>query len=142
MNLNRLFFATIIGSIVFFLSGALIYGMYLQTILNKLLTPEATAVLRAEPQISGIASSCFIFAFVLAYIYERWTMIRDWKSGALAGSVIGCAVAVSIDLGLSGIYNIFAEMSYIMYDGIGNLVMGAITGAAIGWYLGYNRQAA
>ncbi|HMW38673.1 MAG: hypothetical protein K1X68_05110 [Saprospiraceae bacterium] len=140
MNLNRLFFATVIGAIVFFLSGALIYGMFLQSILNKLLTAEATAALRAAPELSGIASSCVIFAFALAYIYERWTMIRNWKSGALAGSVIACAMAVSIDLGLSGIYNMFADMSYIMYDGIGNLLMGALTGAAIGWYLGYNRQ--
>ncbi|HMW38674.1 MAG: DUF1761 family protein [Saprospiraceae bacterium] len=142
MNTTKLLLATLGGAIASWLCGWLIYGMVLMGPMKEAMTDGAKAIMKpdgTESMILYFVSSLF-FALLLAYIYERWGNIRTMQTGAMAGAIIGILFAMSIDTGIMAGSDMFNSHMVLVYDAMGYLVMGGVTGAVVGWILGYNRQ--
>lgn len=133
--------AALIGGVVNFLGGWLVYGIILDPYFRTLMTPEGMAIIKDPPLLGGIFGGSVIWALLLALIYHRWASISTLKTGAIAGAVISLLVALSVDLSVYSMWNISSFMVVIV-DPIGSAVLGAITGAVVGWILGYGGRKA
>ncbi|MBT5788098.1 MAG: hypothetical protein HOI14_03395 [Flavobacteriaceae bacterium] len=84
MNIKSILLSTITGTIVYFALGWLFYG-----ILFTDLYPESNSML-------FIVLGSLFYVFVFALIYGRWASISTFKSGAVAGLVIGLLYSLSM----------------------------------------------
>lgn len=142
MNTSRLLLAALGGGIASWLCGAVIYGMILMGPMKEAMTEGAKAIMKPDGTDSMVlyfVSSLF-FALLLAYVYERWGNIRTMQTGAMAGAIIGILYALSADTGIMAGSDMFKSNMILVYDALGYLVMGGVTGAVVGWILGFNRQ--
>ena len=137
MNQTKLIVGTFVGSIANFLGGWVIFGMLLMKTMESNMV---AGVSKTEPNLLGIFVSGIVYSFLLTFIFERWASIRTLQSGAVAGAIITGLAALSFDIGLFSMANWFTSFSGVVVDVIANTVLGAITGATIGWFLGYNRK--
>jgi hypothetical protein len=139
MNTTKLLLGTLVGTVVYFFGGWLIWGIILKDMMGNMYTAAAMALNKPEPDLMMIALSCLVGAFLMTYIFERWAGIRTLATGAVAGAIISGLMALSYDLGFLAMTNMFNSPSSILVDVLANAVSGALGGAAIGWMLGYNR---
>ena len=137
MNQTKLIVGTFVGSIAHFLGGWVIFGMLLMKTMESNMV---AGVSKTEPNLLGIFVSGLVYSFLLTFIFERWANIRTLQSGAVAGAIITGLAALSFDIGLFSMANWFTSFSGVVVDVIANTVLGAVTGATIGWFLGYNRK--
>ena len=137
MNQTKLIVGTFVGSIANFLGGWVIFGMLLMKTMESNMV---AGVSKTEPNLLGIFVSGLVYSFLLTFIFERWASIRTLQSGAVAGAIITGLAALSFDIGLFSMANWFTSFSGVVVDVIANTVLGAVTGATIGWFLGYNRK--
>ncbi len=140
MNYSKLLISSLIGGIVSFFVGWAIYGILLKDTMSKAMTPEANAINKTDMNLLGVFISGLVYSFLLAYIFERWAQIRTFASGAIAGGIIGCLIAMSFDIQLWAMLNMYADATYIPVDIAAATVMAALMGGAIGWFLGFNRN--
>ena len=134
---SKTFIAALIGGIVGFLAGYLIYGIALMSFMAAN-AGSATGVMKTE---FSTASYIHIFignlagAFLLAYIYDVWANIRTLAGGAKAGALIGLLMAINFDFVMLGTTNIMTFNAAIV-DILASVVFVAIVGSVIGWWLG------
>jgi hypothetical protein len=136
MDTTRLLIGTAVGVAANFLGGWLIYGFLLAAFMS---TNYVAGVEKTDPDVLGIFGSTLVFAFFLTFVFERWAGIRTLQTGAIAGAIIGGLTTLSFDLSLFAMANHFASLTGVITDVLANTALSALTGAAIGWYLGYKR---
>ena len=123
----------LIGGIAFFLLGYVFYGL--------LLGPTMASCMSCQRPMEELN---FIVLFIgnvfvgltLAYILNRFVGIGTFAKGASAGATIGALFAIgwaSISYATSTIYT---ETTCMIYQIIIEVVMWAIVGGLIGWWLG------
>lgn len=93
--------ATVAGAATLFLLGYLIWGMLLGSYLNENLVSYA-GLQKAPPGLVLLALSNLVLSFLLAFIFDRWAMIRTFADGLVAAAIVGFLVHVSIELSLMG----------------------------------------
>lgn len=136
MKTNKILLAGLVGSIVAFFLGFLVYGIALKGFFVENMG-SATGVLRADDEMLWIPMIVghLAWGFLIAIIYGRWANISTFSTGAMAGAVIGGLVALThdmIDLGSTHLMNATGAIANVVVMAI----MGAITGGVIGWFLG------
>ncbi len=138
---SRVFIAALVGAIVYFLLGWIIYGVLLVEIMNEGMSDGAAGVTRENLYIWSFAIANFAFGLLLALLFFR-IGIRTFAKGAIAGLWIGALLALMVDFTFYGQFDLFA-MSIIPIDMILGAITAAITGGVIGWMLGMrNKQMA
>ena len=120
MNKN-VFISGIGGTIIYYLLGWFVYGF---------LFPEMTT---GDESPLGIFLGCLFYVFIYAVIFVRWANITDFKSGFMAGLLLGLLYALS--------WQSFAYEGYFeMNDFIKEVLIGALTSAigagAVGFIYG------
>ncbi|MBP9744061.1 MAG: hypothetical protein WBC35_06620 [Saprospiraceae bacterium] len=134
---SKVIIAALIGGIVAFLLGWLLYGVLLMDFMASN-AGSATGVMKTDPQASD-----FIFVFLgnvgyallLAYIFDQWANIKTLATGAKAGALIGLLIGISYDFLNYGMTNLM-NMTGAVADILMSAVMGAVTGAVVAWWLG------
>lgn len=139
MDTTKVILGTVVGTIVLFLAGWLVYGILLADMMKESLTPEGLAV-QKEPDLVLILISNLVMALLYTYIFERWANIRTWQTGAVAAGTIGILIATSIDLSFMSMTKMYTGMNGMFVDILASTAMSALAGAAIGFTLGYNRK--
>jgi magnesium-transporting ATPase (P-type) len=132
MNTQKFLVSGIIGGIVSFFAGYLIYGIALMDFFAKN-GGAATGVMRPQDQMiwwSLILGSLF-HGLVFSYIYNRWANINTLGAGATAGAVLGLLIMASHDFIMYATADI-TNLTGVIVDIIAASVMGAIVGAAVG----------
>ena len=111
--------------------------------MNKMLSPEALALSKPAEEMNLLLMffSCLMMGILLAYIFEKWAGIRTAATGAIAGAIIVALITLNVDLGHLAMSRMFTQTAYIWVDLIAGAAVGAITGAAVGWWLGFKRPA-
>lgn len=118
---KKLFLSGIVGSIVYFLSGWLAYGV---------LFTEGTT---GEESMLYIALGCIFYTFIYAAIFTRWANISTFKSGFKAGVILGGLHALSMHFFfLTGDFNFM----FFIKDLIINIIMTAFMAGVVGYVCG------
>ena len=135
----RVIVAGIVGAIVSFMLGWIIWGMLLANYFASTLSATGKTVIATEPRFVPLVAAQLAFGFFYAFILEKWAGARSLASGAFAGTVIGCFMAVCIDLMNDAFLvnmHVGANTPVMLVDIAAATVVGACIGAAEGLVLG------
>ena len=136
MNTNKIIMSGLIGTVVAFLLGWLVYGMLLHNYMSENMG-SATGVMKGDEDMNWIALILghVAMGMLLALIYGRWANISTFATGAKAGAVIGFLMTAMHALISLGTSNIHAWNTAII-DMIAGAVITAIVGGVVAWFLG------
>ena len=134
MNSKNYFLAGILGGIVFFLLGWLVYGMLLMDYMEEN-AGLALGVNRVDMLLWSIGLGSLLYGFFLSYIFSCLGQIKTAAAGAKTGAWIGFLVAGAIDFTMYGTTNI-STLNAVAVDILAATVMATITGAVVAWVLG------
>ncbi len=131
MNTSKLLTGTIVGAVVAFLAGYLIFGMLLSGFMME------NASMKEEVNFPFLIAGHIAYGALITYIYLQWAGIKTPVTGAKAGFLI----ALLGGLGMNWIWHGTSHMFpggcvATLVDALGGAVVWAIGGAAIGWMLG------
>ena len=132
---NRLL-ATLVGFIVLFLLGWLIYGMLLMDFYGNN-SGSASGVMRADDEMIwwALILGNLFQAYLLVYIFGNWANITTFSDGLKAGAIIGLIMGLAFNFTMYGTSNIM-NMTSTLVDPFVSAVMMAITGGVVGFMLG------
>ena len=122
----------VIGGVVFFLLGWLIYGMLLAG------TMEGVACLRPHDAVllPWIFIGNVFTGMFISYVYSRMGSVNSLGSGAMTGAIMGLMVALGAECLNYGTTTMMSEPTGIIYSALVAAVMWAVVGGVIGWWLG------
>ncbi|MBY0479401.1 MAG: hypothetical protein K2Q24_17270 [Chitinophagaceae bacterium] len=138
MNSKKFLIGGIVGGILFFLLGWLIYGMLLMNFMTQHATAAAAGVMRPEAEwpwwamIVGNMGLGFLVSYVLAK-----ANVSGAAAGASTGAVIMFLVSLSYDFIIYAQMNLY-DLTGAAVDIISSAVIGAVVGAVVGWLNGRN----
>lgn len=136
----KVIYATLAGGVVSFLLGWLIYGMLLAETMKSSMVSIPGLERDMDHMIWwALVLSQFVWAFVIALIFNRWAGISSWRGGAIGGAWLGGLLTFSIDLGMFSMMN-HMTLQWVIIDSVVGVIMGAIIGAVIGWVLGFGKK--
>lgn len=134
MNVKNVSLATLGGAVVFFFAGWLIWGMFLENLMQNYMV-EYTNLKKPMPNMGWMVASMFVSAFLLSYIFDKWAGIKTFSSGAKAGALI--CVLIGLGHGFMAISTLnLMSIQAVGIELVGNLLWGALGGGTIGWILG------
>ena len=129
MDIKKLLIGGIIGGILFFLLGWLIYGNLLMTFMKN--NPgTATGVDRTEMDFMYLVIGNLASGFLMAYIFMK-ANVNSLSNGLVTGGIIGVLMAVAYDATMYGVTNILSKKA-MMADVLASLVISAVVGAVVG----------
>ncbi len=139
MDLKKLFMGGIVGGILFFLLGWLIYGMLLMDFMNNH-TGAAGNVSRSEPDFLYLAIGNLAMGFLLAYIFVK-SNVNSMAGGFITGGVLGLLMSVGYDCMIYGTTTVISKTA-MAADVAVSTVMTAIAGAVVAMVMGMGKKAA
>ncbi len=139
MDLKKLFMGGIVGGILFFLLGWLIYGMLLMDFMNNH-TGAAGNVSRTEPDFLYLAIGNLAMGFLLAYIFVK-SNVNSMAGGFITGAVLGLLMSVGYDCMIYGTTTVISKTA-MAADVAVSTVMTAIAGAVVAMVMGMGKKAA
>jgi hypothetical protein len=132
--------ATLVGGVFMFLLGWLVFGILLMDYYAAN-TIHYEGLMKPMPNLVLIFVSNLSFSFLLAFIFERWAKVANFKDGLMAGLAIGLPLMISFDLWFVAGMNLFSNTS-IVVDIIVNTICFGLLGGVIGWVLGFKKATA
>jgi hypothetical protein len=138
MNL-RVLVAAIVGAIVMFTLGYLIFHLALGTFLHSQMIPYPGLMKEPMPDMVPLALSNFAFAWLYAYIFDQWAGVSTFFGGVIAGITIAIPLAIAIDLQYLAFMNLYRSITVLFVDVAAIAVMNGITGGVMGIILGKMR---
>lgn len=137
---TKVIIAAIVGSVVSFLLGWLVYG----TLLMDLMTANTTVyagLMKEPPVLWAIFLSGLVWAILIAYIFDRWANTRTFMQGFTNGMIINFPFLLSMYLGYYAFMNLYSAKWMCIDIIIGTLFWGIVSGA-IAMTLGSGKKAA
>jgi len=113
---KSLLFSGVVGTIVYYLLGWLVYGI---------IFPDLAG---GEQNPLFILLGCLFYAFIFAVLLNRWTSINKFSSGFNAGLLLGVLYAMSyyfFKISAGGYFDILPFLKEII---IGGLMTGVAAG--------------
>lgn len=141
MNTTKMLISGIAGGIAAFFAGWLIYGMLLMEFMAQN-SGSATGVMRADADMVwwALIAGNLLTGILYSYIFNRWANISTLSAGLSAGAIIGLIMGAAFDLTMYGTSNILA-LNAVWVDVAASAVLGAVTGAVVGWVNGMGKKA-
>ena len=127
---KRILLSTIVGAVVSFALGGIFYGVLLMNFMKANTTHYEGLEKPMNDQMLWIALSTIVWAWLVAYIYDRWAHVTTFMDGAKASMIISGAISLSMDLFYYGAMNLMTGTWYCV-DVVLGIVMGGITGGVI-----------
>ena len=135
MNTTKILIATLVGGIVNFFAGWLLYGMLFASFME---VNSDGSLNRPEMQLGPLFLGSLATGLLLALIFGRWANISKLTTGLVAGGIITLLTSLSFDLNIYGTSTML-NLTAVVVDPIIYAVMGALTGGAVAWTLGYKK---
>lgn len=139
MNM-KVILAALVGAIVYFLLGWLVWGILLMDFMQAN-TTQYPGLMKEAPMLGLYFVSNLAISFMLAYVFYNWAGFRTAVKGSWGGLLIGSCIVLSYDLMFFGGMNIYSSKAMVV-DIIAGAVVLAIVGAVIGWVLGLGKKKA
>ena len=139
MDFKKLFIGGIVGGILYFLLGWLVYGKLMAGFFADH-PGEVAMVQRAqnEMQFLYIALGSLLQGFLLAFIFVK-ANVRGAVSGFITGGVIGGLGAAGMDCIMYGTSKMVSKMA-MAGDVVAAAVMAAVIGAIVGLVMGMGKK--
>ena len=135
----RILIAALVGAIISFFLGWLIYGFLVTDFYaTHSLMKYYVGLEKVHPDLLGIFLSCFAYTLLLAVIFGNMANITTVRNGALAGIAISLLIALSLNLSMWSMMNLYGK-SIVLVDTLINAATGGIIGAVIAWIIGYKK---
>lgn len=131
MNIQKFLISGIVGGVVSFFMGWLVYGIVLMNYMNQH-PGTAGNINRTEMVWWALVLGNLFSGLTISYIWNKWANITTITAGATGGAVLGLLFALSFDLSMYGTSTILS-LNAIGADVIGSIVLNAFVGAAVGW---------
>ena len=126
--------AGLIGFVVLFFSGWLLYGMLLAETMGSYMNSACTRPME-EMNIGLIAVGNVFWGFALAFILSNWSGGVNVAKGIQSGLVIGAMIAAAYDCMMYAQSTVMTSPTGIVIDVVVTGVMYGLAGGAIGWWL-------
>ena len=141
MNIKKLLIGGIVGGILFFGLGYLIYGNLLTGFMQKH-PGTATGVDRAmeDLQFLYLIIGNMAMGFLLAYIFVKGN-VNSMAGGLITGGIVGLLVSVGFDCVMYATTNVISKTA-MAADVAAMTVMCAVVGAIVGMVMGMGKKAA
>ncbi len=138
---SKIFTAGLVGAVVAFLLGFLLYGNLLTDFFMEN-SGSATGVMRGDDEMQWIPMILghVTWGMLFAVIYGRWANITTFATGAKTGALLGFLIGASFDLIQLGSTHI-SNTTGILVDILVMIVVSAIVGGVVGWFLGRGNSA-
>ncbi len=139
MDIKKWLIGGIVGGVAFFLLGYLIYGMLLMEFMTN--NPGTAGNLeKVELDFLYLGVGNLASGFLLAYIFIKGN-INTMAAGLVAGAIIGCLYAVSIDCVMYATSTIMSKKA-MLADVVASTVMSAVVGGIVAMVLGMGKKTA
>ena len=136
----RLIVATIVGFIVSFGGGFVIYGLLLGPMFIEpnlhVYTNEYGNLMKEPPSVIPLILANLTFPFLIALIFEKWANIRTFATGAMAGAIIFFLTTLYVGFSFFAFFRLYKSFTPLLADLAGSIVLGALVGGVIGLVLG------
>ena len=141
MDIKKLLIGGIVGGILYFGLGYLIYGNLLTNFMKEH-PGTATGVDRAmeDIQFLYLAIGNLAMGFLLAYVFVK-SNVNSMAGGLVTGGIIGALVTVGVNCVMYATTNIVSKTA-MAADVAASTVMSAIVGAAVGMIMGMGKKTA
>ncbi|UEG49572.1 hypothetical protein LK994_13100 [Ferruginibacter lapsinanis] len=132
MNFKKLFIGGIVGGVVFFLLGWLIYGIMLMDFMSShTALPAPIGVSRPMPMFPYLILGNILSGFLLAYIFLK-ANVNSLMGGLTLAAVVGLLISSSYD-SIMYATTYLASRTAVLADVVAFTVMCAVSGAVIGF---------
>ena len=141
MDIKKLIMGGIVGGILYFGLGYLIYGNLLMGFMQK--NPgTAMNVDRADAdfQFLYLIIGNLAQGFLLAYILVKGN-VNSLSNGLITGGIVGFLMSVGVDSVMYGVTNIISKKA-MAADVTAMTIISAIIGAVVGMVIGMNKKTA
>lgn len=140
MDIKKLLTGGIVGGILYFFLGWLIYGTLLAGFMQTH-PGTVTGVERApdDMQYLYLAIGNLAMGFLLAYIFVKGN-VNSMGSGFITGGVVGALVSIGVDCVMYGTTNIISKTA-MAADVAAMTIMTAVVGGVVGMVLGMGKKA-
>ncbi len=130
--MTKILIGGILGGIVYFLLGWLVYGILLAG------SMDAGGCMRASDAMLylWIFIGNVFTGLMLAYVFSKMAGVTTLSTGALTGGVIGLLSAIGMDSLMYGTTTMMSSPTPILMDAVITAVMWGIVGSVIAWWLG------
>lgn len=130
--MNRFAMSTLLGAVVLFFGGWVIWGVLLAGFFAGHTNTDAML----DPPIwwALILQQVF-FAALLTLVVQKWTNSSGWQAGAKLGALVGILIGFGVDLGMYSMTTL-ADLTATLVDPFAMAAYMALGGAAIGWFSG------
>jgi hypothetical protein len=125
--------AAIVGAIVAFLAGWVIWGMLLMDFYQAH-TTQYEGLYKEPMNLAGIFVSQLAWGFLLAYLLEKMS-VNTFAGGFLHGAIIFFLITLAFDVFMYSSMNLM-DTTIIAVDVIVNAIFGGIIGGVIAMMLG------
>jgi hypothetical protein len=136
----KLILASVIGAVVAFLLGWLIFGIILMGFYEAN-TTQYTGLMKEVPNLFLMIIANFFMAFLLSFIFQRWAGFKTFMQGLNGGMLIGFCVGLSYDLFFIAMMNLY-NTKVMVVDVLANTILMGIVGGVIALILGYEKKTA
>jgi len=133
MDIKKLFIGGIVGGILFFLLGWLIYGTLLMDFM-KANPGMVSGFDRAQPDMVYLVIGNLLSGFLMTYIFAK-ANVNTFVGGLITGAVIGLLMAASYDCMNYALTTLMSK-KMIIADVLAAAVLSGIVGAFIGLIMG------
>jgi len=136
MDSKKRILATIAGFVTLFILGWLLYGMLLVDFYAAN-AGSATGVMRADMDMVwwALVLGNVLQAYLLVYIFSKWTTVNSFGGGLQAGITIGLILGYAFDLTMYATSNTM-NLTAALVDPLVLAGMMGLTGGVIGIVLG------
>lgn len=124
----------VIGGIVFFLLGWLLYGILLTDTMAQYSNAACSKPMEQMNMGLMVAGNLF-WGLAFSYILSNWNGTMSVATGGTVGAIVGLLIGVAYDLMMYSTTTMMNSMTGVAIDVVVSAIMCGIAGAAIGWWL-------
>jgi len=134
MGSNRFLMAAVVGGIVIFAVGGVLYGVLLMSFFEAN-QGSAVGAMKEAPDYVHLFLGQLVFGVFLAVVMDKWARVGGLVNGVKIGAIVGLLVGLGYDLTLFAVSNM-ANITATLVDPLVFAVQLACGGAAVGAILG------
>jgi hypothetical protein len=139
MNSQKFLLGGIVGGVVYFLLGWVVYGMLLKTFFTNNMWAAGSMRADADTIWWALVAGQLAGGFLLAYIIGK-ANAASVGAGAGVGFIVGLLVCLSFDLTMYGVSTTVTSLKGLAADVAVSAVISAIAGATVGGILGSGKR--